>query len=92
MNKNCFYILISLLLGLSLTFSFYPISVFPFVISLGIFAIIIKQYTENLKLFFLGGSEDNLIKLKNLISYKYTNIDKRNIYIYLIFICFVFGK
>ena len=54
MNKNCFYILISLLLGLSLTFSFYPISVFPFVISLGIFAIIIKQYTENLKLFFHG--------------------------------------
>ena len=54
MNKYSFYTLISLLLGLSLTFSFYPISVFPFVVSLGIFAIILKQNTENLKLFFLG--------------------------------------
>ena len=42
----------------------------------------INNSKKNLKLFFLGGSEDNLIKLKNLISYKYTNIDKRNIYIF----------
>ena len=54
MNKNSFYSLISLLLGLALTFAFYPISVFPFAISLGIFAIILKQNTKNLKLFFHG--------------------------------------
>ncbi len=54
MNKNSFYTLASLLLGLSLTFVFYPISVFPFIISLGIFAIILKQNTKNLILFFHG--------------------------------------
>lgn len=52
MNKNSFYTLISLLLVLSLTFTFYPISIFPFAISLGIFSITLKQNTKNLKLFF----------------------------------------
>lgn len=54
MNSNNFYALMSLLLGLSLTFAFYPVSVFPFVFSLGIFAFILRKINEDLKLFLYG--------------------------------------
>ena len=54
MKHYSFYFLISLLLGLSLSFVFYPISAFPFIISIGIFAVILKKYNSNLILFFNG--------------------------------------
>ncbi len=49
-----FYFLISLLLGISLSFAFYPISAFPFIISVGFFSIILKKYNSNIILFFNG--------------------------------------
>ena len=54
MKSNCFYLLISLLLGLLLSFTFYPISVFPFIISIGVFSLILKKYNNNLVLFLHG--------------------------------------
>ncbi|WP_236870205.1 apolipoprotein N-acyltransferase [Candidatus Bandiella numerosa] len=54
MNIANFYILISPLLGLSLTLAFFPISAFPFIISLGIFAFILRKINGNLRLFLHG--------------------------------------
>ncbi len=54
MNIANYYILISPLLGLSLTLAFFPTSVFPFVVSLGIFAFILRKINGNLRLFLHG--------------------------------------
>ena len=54
MNIINFDILILPLLGLFMSFAFFPISAFPLIITLGIFSFIIKKVDKYLKLYFFG--------------------------------------